>query len=146
MKKIILPFIVSLSFALSPNVLPNSFAQCLSINYFTPQNAPIALNDFFTVVKKYECSDNIVYIGIENRIPGILKLNVNNETKNFLLKHLTINGFKSAVYIDKNLQKGVIAVQLNDKYALKLLFYGNDYNKYINILKQLDLKKIKSSL
>ncbi|AZV45878.1 hypothetical protein C3L23_00925 [Nautilia sp. PV-1] len=146
MKKIILPLIASLSFALSPHILPDSFAQCLSINYYTPQNAPIALNDFFKIIKKYECSNNIVYIGIENRIPGILKLNVNNDTKNFLLKHLTINGFKSAVYIDKKLQKGVIAVQLNDKYTLKLLFYGNDYNKYVNILKQLDLKKIKSFL
>ncbi len=148
MKKLFLLLTGGLLFA-STNfntVLPKEFGKCIELRYFDVQNSPIPLNDFFLVIKKYNCENKIIYIGVEERIPGILKLNVNKNSKDFLIKHLKIKGFDAAIYIDKNLQKGVIAIKLNNKYALKILFNGTDYKSIIEIIKKLNLKKIKAEL
>jgi hypothetical protein len=148
MKKLIALLAGGLLFA-STNfntILPKNFGECVQLGYFDIQNPPISLNDFFLVIKKYDCNNKIIYLGIEDRIPGILKLNVNNDTKDFLLKHFKINGFDAAVYIDKNLKEGVIAIKLTDKYALKVLFNGTDYKSVVDIIKNLDLEKIKAEL
>jgi len=143
MKRLLLiAAIAALGFA--KDVLPQNFGQCVGISYFTPQNAPIPLKDNYLDIKKYDCNNDIIYIGIEDQIPGILKLNVNNNTKDFLLEHFKINGYQAAVYIDKGLKKGVIAVKLNNKYALKLLFNGTDYKKSLIYLQNLNFKEIEN--
>ena len=145
MKKLSL-FIVSASMLLAQNLLPSNFSQCKEISFFTKNSPPIPINDDMEIIKKYKCDTNTVYIGIEDKIPGILKLKVNNDNKNFLLKHTKIEGFECAIYIDKTLQKGVIAIKLNNKKALKVLFYGTDYQNILNYVKNLNLKKIKREL
>jgi hypothetical protein len=137
---------ISLFAASYQNVLPKNFGECVELGYFHIQNPPIPLNDYMIVIKKYDCNNNIVYIGIEDRIPGILKINEDKDSKDFLIKHCKINGFDAAVYIDKGLEKGVLAIKLNNKYALKVLFNSTDYKSVINIIKKLDLNKIKAEL
>jgi len=145
MKKLLLiATIAAMGFA--KDLLPQNFGQCNGLTYFTPQNAPIPLKDTYIDIKKYDCDGKIIYIGIQNEIPGILKINVNKDTKDFLIKHCNIEGYNTAVYVDKNLQKGVLAVQLDDKHTLKILFKGTDYKSIGKILQQLDLDKIKSEL
>ena len=146
MKKALLFGLILTSLAFAKDILPQNFGSCSSLGYFTQNNAPIPLKDSYIDIKKYSCNNNIVYIGIQNTIAGILKLNVNNDTKDFLLKHFKINGYNAAVYIDKHLQKGVIAVKLDNSHTLKLLFKGNDYKPFVKILKELNLKEIKKSL
>ena len=143
-KAILITALVSLGFASS--LLPNSFAGCVALNYFSANNAPLPLNDYMKIVKKYDCDNKILYIGIEDRIPGILKLKENKNSKDFLIDHFTVNGYEAAVYVDKHLNQGVIAIKLTDKYALKVLFNGSDYKSIIPSLKKLDLNKIKENL
>jgi hypothetical protein len=145
MKKLSL-FIVSASILLAQNLLPSNFSQCKEISFFTKNSPPIPINDNMEIIKRYKCGTNTVYIGIEDKIPGILKLNINSNSKDFLLKHLKIQNFNSAVYIDKNLKKGVIAINLNGKKALKILFFNTDYKKILNYINSLNLKKIKEEL
>jgi hypothetical protein len=145
MKKLLLAAIAVFAFA-GGNLLPQTFGVCAQTGAFTQNNPPIPLNDHMKIVKKYDCKKNILYIGVEDEIPGILKLNVNNDTKDFLLKHFTLQGFKAAVYVDKNLKTGVIAVQLTPKYALKIIFNATNYESVINELNSLNIKKIKEQL
>ena len=128
------------------NLLPKNFGDCVQLGYFNIQNPPIPLNDYMVVVKKYDCNNQIIYIGIEDRIPGILKIKEIKETKDFLIKHCKIQGFDTAVYVDKGLKKGVLAIKLTDKYALKVMFDGTDYKTVARIIQQLDLEKIKEEL
>ena len=143
MKKLLLLIIAPFLFA---STLPKNFGECVSIRYFNQKNSPLPFNDFMKNVTKYECNNQIIYIGIEERIPGILKLNTNSNTKDFLLTHTYIQNLKTAIYIDKQLKKGVIAVQLNKKYALKVLFYSTDYKSILKIISKLNFKKIIKSL
>ncbi|ACM93405.1 hypothetical protein NAMH_0185 [Nautilia profundicola AmH] len=137
---------VGTSFALAGNILPQNFGNCIQISFFNKYNAPISLNDYMQIIKKYSCDNQIIYIGIENRIPGILKLSVNNDTKNFLLKHFKIQNYPAAVYIDKQLQKGVIAIKLKADKTLKVLFFGTDYKQVLNYIANIDIKTIAKEL
>jgi hypothetical protein len=137
---------ISLFAASYQNVLPKNFGKCVELGYFNIQNPLIPLNDYMIVIKKYDCNNNILYIGIEDRIPGILKIKEDKNSKDFLIKHCKINGFDAAVYIDKGLKKGVLAIKLNNKYTLKVLFNSTDYKSIINLIKKIDLNKIKKKL
>jgi hypothetical protein len=145
MKKLAL-VVFAASFVLAKSILPANFSECTEITFFNKYNTPLPINDNMQIIKKYSCDNHIIYIGIEDNIPGILKLKVNSDTKNFLLKHTKIQGFECAIYIDKTLQKSVIAIKLNNKKALKILFYGSDYQNILNYVKNLNLKKIKREL
>ena len=128
------------------SILPKNFGECIQLGYFDIKNRPVPLKDYLLVVKKYDCNNKIIYIGIEDRIPGILKIKIDKETKDFLIKHCKIQGFDAAVYVDKGVKKGVLAIKLNDKYALKVMFDGTDYKSVVKIIEQLDLNKIKEKL
>jgi len=147
MKKLLLLAAGLSLFAANPqNILPKNFGECVELGYFDIKNPPIPLNDYMVIIKKYDCNNNIIYIGIEDRIPGILKIKEDKNSKDFLIKHLKINGYEAAVYIDKGLQKGVLAIKLNNKYTLKVLFNSTDYSSIINLIKKIDLNKIKAEL
>jgi hypothetical protein len=143
-KLVIILSIISITFANS--ILPTSFGNCTQISFFNKFNTPLPINDYLLSIKKYSCVNNIIYIGMEDRIPGILKLNINNNSAHFLLKHLKIQNLPAAVYIDKNLHKGVIAIKLNNKKTLKIIFNGTDYKKILKEIKPLNIKEIKKAL
>jgi len=143
MKKLaIVAAIAALAFA---DVLPQNFWKCVALTEFTNQNPPIPLKSEYVEVKKYDCQNDIIYLGIESDTPGILKLKKDIETKNFMLKHCKIKNHEAAAYVDKNSQKGVIAVKLNNGKTLVLLFNGTDFLKYVTYLHDLNLDEIENS-
>ncbi len=146
--KLLAPLLAStfLFASANSNILPKDIGECSSVGFFDTQNAPLPLNDYMKIVKKYSCNKQIIYIGIEDSTPGILKIKTNADKKDFLLKHFTFKDQPAAVYIDKNLKKGVIAVKLNAKYTLKILFFGTNYKNILNMLKPLNIEKIKAGL
>jgi len=62
-----------------------------------------------------------------------------------MLKHCKIKNHEAAAYVDKNSQKGVIAVKLNNGKTLVLLFNGTDFLKYVTYLHDLNLDEIENS-
>ncbi|WP_456479710.1 hypothetical protein [Nautilia sp.] len=145
MKKLILLSLTG-SIIFAENILPAQFGNCTQISFFNKYNAPIAINDYMQIIKKYSCGSNILYIGIEDRIPGILKLSTDKNTNDFLLKYFALQNYPAAVYVDKRFQKGVIAVQLDNNKALKVLFYGTDYKQALSDIKKLNIKKTAKKL
>jgi len=145
MKKLGL-LIGSISIIFASNILPSEIGNCYLEKYFSSQNPPIPLNDNIIEIAKYNCRGNIIYIGIKNKIPGILKLNINSNSKNFLLTHTMVKNYPTAIYIDKNLKKGTIAIKLNNKYSLLVFFKGTNYQTILNKLKNINFEKIKEEI
>jgi len=143
MKKLaIIAAIVALAFG---DVLPQNFGNCEAITKFTNQNPPIPLKSEYKEVKKYTCQNETIYLAIEDKVPGFLKIKENTETKDFLIKHCVIKNHKAATYVDKKEKKGVIAIELNNGKTLLLLFNGTDFLKYVTYLHDLNLDEIENS-
>jgi len=135
MKKLgIITLLSALAFA---QALPQFFGKCTAVN-------ESIIDAQFSEIKKYDCQNDIIYIGIKNEIPGILKINVNKETDDFLIKHCKIQNHDAAAYVDKKTKKGVIAVKLNNGKSLILMFNGTDFLKYVTYLHDLNLNEIEN--
>jgi len=141
MKKIILAAILLIS-ANAFDLLPQKIQNCVAVAKYTSDNPLAPIEDSYAVLKKYSCDNEVVYIGIANKLPGFLTIKKDKDTKDFLIKHFTINNYQAAVYVDKNLKKGVIAVKLDDCHSLNLFFNGTDYQKYVELIKTLDLEAL----
>jgi hypothetical protein len=131
MKKLILSIATTLAFA----QLPSSFGMCNSIADISASNPPIPLKTDYKEIKEYACNNKIVFIGIREDVPGLLKLwDVNKDTKDFLIKHFTFKGHKAVVYIDKGVKKGDIIIQLGENKSVEVMFNGTDYKQILEYL------------
>jgi len=140
MKKLLL--IVGTSLVLFADILPKNFGQCKAIKSFTANNPPIAIKSRFEEIKQYACQSGNIFVAIENNTEGILKLKENIKTKNFLLKHLTIQNRPAAVYIDYGSKKGEIAIKLSNDKTVVIFFDNSDYQKILNSLTNINLNNI----
>jgi hypothetical protein len=127
------------------NILPAQFGKCIQIPNL---NKNIDIADNFIEIDKYSCNspNKIVFIGITDFIPGILKINSTKITKNFIIKHFWIKKHFAGVYIDKNSQTGVLSIKLSKKYAIKFIFYTTNYRDIIHLARELNFKEIKNNL